>query len=347
MKIAQLVSNFYKTSPDSTVAIYNHAALLTNGLVNHNNDVTLYASSDSEVNAKLVSVMGSTAQLKDFTEGMRVNFMHLLISKCYSEAINFDIIHSHFTVQSAFYSSLVDTPSVQAVHSPIDDSQKKVLEFFKGNNFISFSLAQRKQMPGLNWVANVYHGLDLNEFRFNPIPEGYFLYMGRITRDKGVHLAIEAAKVAGVPLLIAGRSYPQEGYWHDEIEKHIDGQKVRYVGIADYDTKRKLLQGAKGLLFPTQWNEPFGLVMIEAMASGTPVIGWNNGSVSEVIQDKETGYLVDSVKGMVKAIKAIDKIDRTATRRRAEKYFSVERMVSGYERVYARVIEQHKLKKKV
>ena len=344
MKIAQLVSNYYRTSPDSTVAIYGHTGLLSDELVNRGNDVTLYASSDSNTKAKLVSVSEATAHNKEMSDGSRAGLLHTLLSRCYQDAGQYDIIHSHFTLQSAFYSSLVKTPSIQAVHTPIDEGQKKLLKPYIGNNFISFSLAQRKQMPELNWVANIYHGLDLKEFIFNPRPNDYFLYLGRITRDKGVHLAIDAAKAAGVPLVLAGKSFPKEGYWHDEIEHRIDGKMITYIGVADYDTKREYLRNAKAVLFPTQWDEPFGLVMIEAMASGTPVIGWDNGSVSEVIQDRETGYLVNSVQGMVEAIRAIDKIDRITARKRVETYFSVERMVKGYEAVYSRIIEQSKRK---
>ena len=340
MKIAQLVSNLYTTTAQASHGINSNVALLANGLVDRNNEVTLFAASDSSTKAKLVSVFDGPTSQAQISENLRRNFINLLLSKCYEVASDFDIIHSHFTIASSFFEGLVNTPTVHSIHSPIDDDTLKIIENFKTRNYISFSLAQRKQLPDLNWVANIYHGVDISKFPFNPHPQDYFLFLGRVTKEKGVHLAIQAAKAANVPLIIAGRSYPTEGYWHEEIEKHIDGNMIRYVGEADFERKVELLKNAKGLLFPTQYNEVFGLVMIEAMACGTPVIAWRNGSVPEVVKNKHTGYIVDSVEDMVKAIGAIEKIDRETTRKRVRDLFSVDKMVTGYEKVYLRIIEE-------
>jgi glycosyltransferase involved in cell wall biosynthesis len=344
MKIAQVVSNVYNTSDDANHGINVNAALLTNGLAERNNDVTLFASSGSNTKAKLISVLEGPT--KDLSENIKRQMLNLLISQCYQMASDFDIIHSHFTIATSFFENLVNTPTVHSIHSPLDLETLEVLKRFKDLNYISFSKAQRTQAPDLNWVANIYHGIDVAKFPFNPHPESYLLCLGRVTKEKGVHLAIQAAKEVGLPLIIAGRSYPEEGYWHEEIEKHIDGKMIRYVGEADFERKIDLLKNAKALLFPTQYNEVFGLVMIEAMACGTPVIAWNNGSVPEVVQNKKTGYVVDSVAEMVKAIKAIDKINREATRKRVQDLFSVGKMVTGYERVYLRIIEEYAKKRK-
>lgn len=344
MKIAQLASNFHTVSSTSTSGPYSNAAALVNGLVKKGNDVTLFGSGDSKTDGKLFSV--SPHAVYHEPDEIRRNYLHLLLSKCYEQADNFDIIHSHFTLASSFYSSLAkQTPTILSVHSPIDPKLKPFLQLYKDNNYVSFSLAQRKQMPELNWIANIYHGVDTNIFTYNDTPQDYFYYLGRITEEKGVHLAIEAAKAAGVQLIISGRSYPKEGYWHDQMEKNIDDKTIRYVGEANMETKIEYLRNAKGLLFPTQYDEVFGLVMIEAMACGTPVIAWNKGSVAEVVQDGTSGYIVNSVDSMVKAIKNIDKISRQACRDRAVNFFSIDKMVNGYERVYLRVIEEH-LKKK-
>lgn len=345
MRIAQLANIYRKVSPDSNNAIYSHAGLLTNGLVGNNNDVTLYASGDSVTQAKLVSVTDKPTADLDLDEEMQMHLTHMLISRCFSRASDYDIIHSHFTLLSSFYSKIVKTPTVQSLHIPIKDKIKPLLMQYKDNNYISFSLAQRKQMPELNWVANIYHGLDLQEFPFNPYPQDYLLYLGRIAPEKGTHLAIEAALAAGIPLVIAGRSYQKDGYWHNEIEKRIDSKNIRYVGEADFQQKKELLANAKALIFPTQADETFGLSMIEAMACGTPVIGWANGAVPEVIQDRLTGYEVKDVAGAVKSIQALDKISREACRDRVKKYFSVETMVNNYERVYLKIIEAYRAKK--
>src|SRR5690606_19368774 len=257
--------NLHKVSPDSNQAIYSHTAWLSNGLVDLGNDVTLFASGSSETKAKLFSVLEKTSNEVGVDQESAKYYNHLLISKCYENAKNFDIIHSHFSLLSSFYAGLVSTPTVMAFHSPVDDRIRPLLKHYKDRYYISFSLAQRKIMPQLNWVANIYHGIDTNLFAYNEKPQDYLLYLGRITEEKGVHLAIEAAKQAGLQLVIAGRSYPQEGYWHDQIEKNIDGKQIRYVGEANLQTKIEYLQNAKALLFPTQYDEVFGLVMTEAM----------------------------------------------------------------------------------
>jgi len=343
MKIAQIVYNFHKVSPSANLAIYSHVAWLTNKLVDHDHKVFLFASGDSDTKAELISTAPVALSKLNTPNEMANRHYHFLISKCYNQASQFDIIHSHFNLLTAFYSSLVDTPTVQSFHSPIIDDIKPFLLQFSTNRYISFSLAQRKTMPGLNWIGNIYHGVDTNIFSFNPKPKDYFLYLGRIISKKGVHLAIKAAKTAGVKLVIAGRSLPD--YWHKEIEKNIDGKNIKYVGEASFKEKIELYQNAKALLFPTQYVETFGLVMIEAMACGTPVIAWNKGSVPEIVSNGKTGFVIKSVAEMVKAIKVIDAISREETRKRAETYFSIEKMVSGYEKIYERVIQEHLYKK--
>jgi len=344
LKIAQLVSNYHSVSSSSNHAIYSHVAWLTNKMVKLNHEVSLFASGDSETKAKLISVTEKATSKMNLSENITRHYINLLISKCYRQSSEFDIIHSHFNLLSSFYSGLSQTPTVQSIHSPIKEELKPLLLKFKNNRYVSFSLAQRKTMPELNWIANIYHGVDIRTFSFNPNSEDYFLFIGRLTKEKGAHIAIKAAKAAKVPLIIAGKSFPRESYWHDEIQEHIDGKNIKYIGETNFKDKIKLYQNAKGVLFPTQYAETFGLVMIESMACGTPVIGWNKGSVAEVIKDKHTGFVVDNVSDMVKAIKAINFISREQTRKRAEQYFSAEKMVAGYTNVYKRIIEEQKYK---
>ncbi|MBI5654256.1 glycosyltransferase family 4 protein [Candidatus Uhrbacteria bacterium] len=343
MKIAQLVSSLHPVGPRSNHAIYSHVSALADTFSDLGHETHLYASGDSKTKAELHSVIASAHEMKNLPPDIQHYYIHTLISQCYEDAKSFDIVHSHFSLLSAFYANLTQTPSIISVHSPIRDEIKPFLLRYKNLNYVSFTYAQRRQMPELNWVANIYHGVDTELFAFNKFPEDYFLYLGRVTEDKGVHIAIEAAKAAGVNLVIVGRSYPTEGYWHQYIEPEINGKTVRYVGEADLEQKIEWFRNAKALLFPiAQRDEPFGLVLIEAMSCGTPVIAWNNGSVPEVVKDKETGYIVDSVAGMVKAIKAIEKISRNVTRLRAETFFSQKKMTSGYLKVYERMIAKDK-----
>lgn len=341
MRIAQLVSCLHSVSSTANNAIYSHVGALCDGLVGKGHEISLFAAGDSETKAQLTSVYPkSLNNSPEISERQRSLYFNLLISKCYENASNFDLIHTHFTLLSSFFRRLVVPPTVISIHSPIDEEIKPFLMEHKRARYISFSLAQRKQMPELNWCANVYHGVDTTKFAFNPTPSDYFLYLGRVTEDKGVHLAIEAAKKAGVKLIIAGRTYQNEGYWHTHIEKNIDGVNIRYIGEQNLEQKIGWLQNAKALLFPTQCEEVFGYTMIEAMSCGTPVIGWNNGAIPEVVKDGKTGFVVNSVDEIVKAIKNIDSISREETRKRAEQFFSVKKMVSGYQKVYQRIIDE-------
>lgn len=338
MRIVQLTSNVNAVSPNAQKAICSHVAWLSNGLVDRGNEVHLFASKESETKAELHGITEELSKLELPPDQARY-YTFLNVSRAYEFAQKgADIIHSHFTLLSSFFSPISSVPTLVSVHSPIDDRMRKLAGCFKTERYVSFSLAQRKQAPELNWYANIYHGVDMNVFKFNPDPEDYFLYLGRITEDKGVHFAIEAAKAAGVPLKVVGTSYPGEGYWQKHIEPHIDGVNVRYLGEASFDRKIELFQGAKALLFPTMVSEAFGYSMIEAMACGTPVIGFNNGSVPEIIQEGVSGFVVENAEEMAVAIGKIDQIDRLKVRKRAELYFSVEKMISGYQNVYKRII---------
>lgn len=342
MRVAQLVSNLHPVIPGSTKAIYSHVGILTNAIARGGHEAHLYAASDSQTEGTQHDVSGGALVNQTLPLDIQKYYMNALIADCYQHAGEVDIIHSHFTLLSSFYAGLSATPTLISVHSPIRDEIRPFLQRFRHLSYVSFSHAQRLQMPELNWVATIYHGVDTEKFAFHPFPKDYFLYLGRVTEEKGVHFAIEAAKAANVPLVIAGGSYPSEGYWHKHIEPEINGGMVRYVGEANEAQKIELLQGARALLFPTQYDETFGLVMIEAMSCGTPVIGWKNGSVPEVVTDGKTGYVVESVDGMVKAIESINNISRQATRHRAEVYFSQQKMTQGYLRVYERIIEKTK-----
>lgn len=345
MRITQLVSNFHPTDPFFQKAINSHVAWLSNGLVSRGHQVDLFASSDSKTNAILHSVSESLAQ-RNLPEDLARYYMLLLVSASYEFAQkSSDIIHSHFSLLSSFFSRISDIPTVTSIHSPITDRIRPFLEHFQKERYISFSLAQRKMMPELNWYANIYHGVDTNQFAYQPEPEEYLLYLGRVTEDKGAHSAIEAAKATGLPLRIAGASYPGEGYWQKQIEPYVDGKNIRFFGDASFERKIPLLQNAKVLLFPTRANEVFGYSMIEAMSCGTPVIGFDDGSVSEIVQHGETGFVVKDIDGMIDAIKRIDEIDRAKVRKRAELYFSVEKMVTGYEKIYKRILNDREFQK--
>lgn len=342
MKIAQISASYTPVSEKENKAIYSHVAWLTEGLIKKGNEVHLFASGESKTSATLHSV--------DFINGNQIAIEQKryeqwgLLSDCYKKANQgmFDIIHSHFNVMSAFFSDLTKIPTLISIHSPIEAWMVPILKNYKHLNYVSFSRSQRSQLPELNWVANIYHGVDLDLFTYNDKPKEYALSLGRITSDKGTHHTITACKEAGFDLKIAGSSYQTEEYWHNEIAPYINGSSVRYIGEATLEGKIPIIQNAKVLLFPIEWEEPFGYVLIEAMACGTPIIAFNRGSVPEIVKHGVTGFIVNTVEEMSDALKKIDTIDRKEVRKRAEMFFSSKQMVNNYNAVYQRLIEESK-----
>jgi glycosyltransferase involved in cell wall biosynthesis len=346
LHIAQIAPLANPVSADQNKAIYSHIAHLVDGFVDKKQQVTLFGHKDSHTKGDLRSC---TFHYDEASKAALVRYEQWgLISDCYSEAQKgtFDLIHSHMNVMTGFFSKIEkDTPTLISIHSPIEDWMKPILLKHRDEKYISFSLAQRKQMPELNWYANIYHGVDVDLFTYESTPEDYVLFLGRITKDKGAHIAIAACKTADIPLRIAGRSYGAEGYWHEMIEPHINGSTIRYFGEVSLEAKIPLIQKAKAVVFPTLWQEPFGYVLIEAMACGTPVVAFPNGSIPEIVKDGITGFLVQDEQEMAEALRKIDTIDRQQVRNRAEQFFSLKKMISHYDSVYHRVVQDTKFKK--
>ena len=260
----------------------------------------------------------------------------------------FDVVHIYTNEEELgiAFADLCNKPVVFTHHEPFNFSVKyrSIMPKYKNRNWISISNSQRKSMPsGTNFIATIYHGMDTNKFVPIKKPsQDYIAYFGRIIEPKGVHLAIEAAKTAGVELRIAGKhysDYAKDKYWSDIIEPQIDGNKVKYVGFLKTDIeKQDFLGNAKALIVPSTWEEPFGMVMIEALACGTPVVGITAGAIPEVIEDRKTGLLVDNdknvVKSLVDAINNIDSINRNTCRQIFEERFSIERMCKEHLQAY-------------
>jgi len=213
---------------------------------------------------------------------------------------------------------------------------------------VSISDAQRRPVPDANWVATIYHGIELDEFTFNPQMGGYLAFLGRISPEKGLDTAIRVARRAGMPLLIAARMplpHMQDpnvqvdwAYWEEEIQPLLEGRQVELLGQLAGSDKDKFLRNAAALLFPVRWPEPFGLVMVEALACGTPVLALNCGSVPEVIEDGVTGFIRDTEDELVDVLGRIAELDRTRCRSEAERRFSPAAMADAYERVYTQVV---------
>jgi len=251
----------------------------------------------------------------------------------------FDIIFNHARGGYLFLplSLFIKTPIVSILHLPIFKEVADVLASYKEPNVITISNSQRKGFQNINYLATVYNGVNIKEFKFCEKPRDYFLYMGAMAEHKNTKAAILAAKRAKVKLILAGGK-KREPYFSKEIKPLIDGKQIKYAGEVTSKKRTDLVKNAKGFLFPIKWQEPFGIVMIEAMASGVPVIAYPNGAIREVVKNEKTGFIVKNVNEMTEAIKNIDKINRKRCRERVEKYFTVEKMVDDYEKIIKRLI---------
>ncbi len=247
-----------------------------------------------------------------------------------------------------YFSNLLSKPTVFTHHDPFNFYRKYRVRFpkLKNLNYVSISNSQRETAPkNLNFIGTVYNGLNLNEYPFNSTPKDYFAFLGRIVRVKGCHIAIQACKKSNKKLKIAGKYYAgndkSNSYWDKYIKPELKSDLISYEGfLRPPNETSEFLQNAKALLFPIEWNEPFGMVMIEALACGTPVIAFNNGAVSEIIEHGTNGFIVNSEKEMITAMKNIDQIERKACRDSIKERFTVKQMAKGYEKVYRKVLDK-------
>ena len=313
--------------------------LLADGLVDHGHDVTLFASGDSHTKAKLASVFdrAPSEQIGRSLPDLR----HILA--CYERAEEFDVINDHTGPLGAVLGELLSTPVVHTVHGPLDGEPGDVYESIgrvaPSVGLISISLNQRRPKPDLNWIANVPNALDLEHYPCKPHRGDYLLFLGRFNHEKGAHRAVAVAMELGLPLKLAGkmREPREKEYFAEFVEPHL-GNGIEYLGEVNHGTKVELLQNARCTLFPIEWEEPFGLVMIESMACGTPVIATRQGAVPEVIGDGTGGVIVDHWHDIPAALEQADAIEPTECRRFAEEQFAPDRMVADYERAYREAI---------
>lgn len=354
LRVAQLAPPFISVPPINYGGIELVVSSITEELVRRGHDVTLLANSDSTTKADLLSVFSSGVQPESLFSplALKLFWLHSLpslfhVSSLLDKANEFDIIHNHFHYLPLFFSNLFSTPMLHTYHgdfasvmlSPIE---RMVLEKYKDSPWVAISESQKRNCTiPLNFVSVIHNGLDLTRFSFNNDPEEYLVWLGRITPKKGIQEAIRVAKHLRMPLLIAGViNKRDEEFFETEIKPFIDNKSVTYLGSVDHKTKVDVLKKAKALLYPVKWEEPFGLVMVEALVCGTPVIGFNRGSVPEVVIDGKTGFVVENEEEMIEAVGRIDSIDRSACRGHVEENFTVERMVEDYEKVYNQVVEK-------
>jgi len=311
-------------------------SLLTEGLVVRGVDVTLFATGDSQTAGKLHSICPRPYSEDQDLDHKVWECLH--ISEVFEHADEFDVIHNHFDFLPLTYSGFVQTPVLTTIHG---FSSPKILPVYRKYNrhtyYVAISNADRN--PGLDYIATIYHGIPIDDYPFCDDPDDYLLFLGRIHPDKGAYEAIQVAQRAGVPLVIAGIVQDKE-YFQRQVTPYVDGEQIRYVGPVGMPEKGKLLGHARALLHMINFDEPFGLSVVEAMACGTPVIAIDRGSMSELIRDGETGFLVVSKEDAVESVRGIDNIDRNRCRMWVEKRFTQTRMVKEYLQVYKMILEK-------
>jgi glycosyltransferase involved in cell wall biosynthesis len=317
------------------------ASALTEELVKRGHDVTLFASGDSHTSAQLVACAPRALRLDPEVRDY-VAYTLIECGDIYDRAREFDLIHNHVDYFAFPFARMSLTPTVTTVHGRLDlEEVRRTYAHFPEQRLISISHNQASTLPHANWIANVYNGIDMEKFRFRSEPGDYLVFLGRISPEKRPDRAIEIARDVGMRLLIAAKVDPaDEVYYHAAVEPLINRSPlVEFVGEVDEAAKDDLLGGAYACLFPIDWPEPFGLTMIESMATGTPVVAYRSGSVPEVIVDGETGFIRDTLTGMVEAVEQVKHLNRARCREHVEQNFSAASMASQYEAVYNRVLE--------
>lgn len=309
-------------------------SVLTEGLVRRGVGVTLFATKDSLTQAELRGVCRSGYEEDKSIIPKVWECLH--IAEVFEQAREFDLIHNNFDFLPLSYSALVKTPVLTTIHGFSSPKILPVYEKYNGKtHYVSISDADRSEK--LNYLRTIYHGIELEQFDFNPSPEDYLLFFGRIHPEKGTREAIEVAKRSKRRLIIAGIIQDQD-YFDTQVKPHIDDHQVKYIGIVGPTERNRMLRQAYALLHPIYFEEPFGLAVVESMACGTPVIAFNRGSMPELITSGTNGFLVRDVDGAVEAVAQIGSMERAECRRTVEKRFSSEQMVDGYLSVYREIL---------
>ncbi len=361
MRIATMVKG-YLTVPAPEDIVYAPADLalqITDGLIELGHSVDFYAPEGSNVGkAHLVSrtLKPLAHDFETFqallydpemaSDNVLATWDNYLASEMFARAATgeYDVLFFHHPeVALPFVSIYPDVPVIYTMHDPISELQSNMLQMHTTPNqhFISISDKQRATAPDLPYLATIYNGVNTDYFVPAKRPtRDYLLFAGRITPKKGAKEAVEVARQSGMKLKIAGSIFPNnQDYFDTHVKPYIDGERIEFLGFVSHYETAELFQNAAGFLMPIQWEEPFGLTMAEAMASGTPVIAMGRGSVPEIIDDGKTGFVAQSVKEMVAAVKKLDTIDPALCRSTALERFSVETMVRHYEKAFTKAIK--------
>jgi glycosyltransferase involved in cell wall biosynthesis len=333
-RVAVLSPIAWRTPPRKYGAWETVAGNITEGLVARGWDVTLFASGDSLTGARLHAVVDKGYEEDDTVDPKVAEYLH--ISEAFEHAGDFDLIHSHYDFMALTYTRLIRTPVLTTIHGFSSPKIMPIYQKYRDGYFVSVSDSDRA--AGLNYLATVHNGIDLSLYPLQDSAGEDLIFLGRIHPDKGVHLAIEVARLSGMRLVIAG-IVQDEAYFREQIKPHLDDQNILYIGPVDVKGKNELFARARALLHMNTIPERFGLVLVEANAAGVPVIAMDLGSCREVIREGETGFLVNNVAEATRVLGRISEIDRRACRSRVQENFSIDTMVEKYEQVYSMIFD--------
>ena len=340
MRIAQIAPLWESVPPVGYGGTELIVSLLTEELVKRGHEVTLFAAGNSHTAAALEPGCDTGLRMQGKLPIETMVYEQMQMGKLFQRANDFDILHCHVDYVALPYVDLVDTPVVHTLHRN-EQHTNPIFQRYQHQNFISLSQSHRRTELELNYVATVYNAIAVDEFEFRSIPAEppYLLFLGRFSEIKGPHLAIEIAKRSGLTLKLAGKvDFKNQDFFDDVIQPELDHPLIEFLGEVSHEEKKRLLQGATATLFPIQWSEPFGLVMVESMACGTPVIAMARGAAPEVIAQGQTGFLCHTVDECVDAVTKVPFIDRFTCREHIQSRFSIPTMVDNYEAVYRSVI---------
>jgi len=339
MRIAQINPLWYEVPPFAYGGTEFVISLLTEELVKRGHEVTLFSTADSITKAKLVPIWPKSLVKANLATPFSA--IALLYKELLERQDEFDIIHDHGEQYGVSFSKFLKPPIVSTMHNPITEEKNILFKKYPDINYVAISKNQKKSGPGINITETIYHGIPIENYKFNPKPKNYLLWLSSIQPDKGTAAAIEIAKMAGEKLIIAGPIHPQHAdYFEYRIKPLIDGKQIQFVGEADFEKKVELFKNAKAFLFPIKRQEPFGLVVIESMACGTPVIAFKEGSIPELIEQGKTGFIVKDKIEALRALKKIKTISRSYCREYVKKNFPIIRMVDHYERLYKKLTKE-------
>ncbi len=341
MRIAQIAPLWEAVPPKKYGGTELVVYILCEELTKRGHEVTLFATGDSKTSANLEAIIEKPMREADIANPFC--YESIAMAKVLEMKDNFDIIHNHMGLHFIPFAEALDLPVVNTLHGAfinqedIDFSMK-----YKKSPFVSISNSQRLGSPDLNYLSTVYNGIQIKKYTFQESPDTnnpYIAFLGRLSEEKGIHHAVKLAKATGHKLILAGKiGSADKKYYETEIKQYVDNKQIVYIGELGHDDKVELLKNALMAIHPVTWPEPFGLVMAESMACGTPVLALNKGSIPEVIKHKVTGFVENDIESLIKRVKEAENIDRKACRKHVEDNFSAERMTEGYLAAYRKII---------